>query len=76
MICAEGLKRAGKDVAPETLVDALETFENFSTGEISGPISYNKTDHKGGRTYKIFKTDIKNQTFIPIIDFRVPAIKD
>ncbi|MFA4910827.1 MAG: ABC transporter substrate-binding protein, partial [Desulfobacteria bacterium] len=62
MICAEGLKRAGRDLTPDTLVDAYETFRNFSTGDVSGPVSYSKTDHKGGRTNKLYKTDIEKQT--------------
>ena len=76
MICAEGLKRAGKNLNPDTLVEAYETFNNFSTGGISGPVSYSKTNHKGGTINKLYKVDVKNQTFIPITDFREPAFKD
>ncbi|RJP55101.1 MAG: hypothetical protein C4549_08945 [Deltaproteobacteria bacterium] len=76
MICAEGLKRAGRDLTPDTLVGAYETFKNFSTGDISGPVSYSKTDHKGGRTNRLYKTDIEKQTFIPITGFREPAFRD
>jgi hypothetical protein len=76
MICAEGLRRAGRDLTPDTLVDAYETFINFSTGDISGPVSYSKNDHKGGRTYKMYRTEVEKQTFVPITDFREPAFKD
>ncbi|MEW6613900.1 MAG: ABC transporter substrate-binding protein [Thermodesulfobacteriota bacterium] len=76
LICAEGLKRAGKNLSPDTLVEGYETFKNFSTGEISAPISYSKNNHKGGTMSKLYKVDVKNQTFIPITDFREPAFKD
>jgi branched-chain amino acid transport system substrate-binding protein len=76
MICAEGLKRAGKNLNPDTLVEAYETFKNFSTGEISAPVSYSKNNHKGGTMNKLYKVDVKNQTFIPITEFREPAFKD
>jgi branched-chain amino acid transport system substrate-binding protein len=76
MICAEGLKRAGRNLNPETLVEAYETFKNFSTGGIAGPVSYSKTNHKGGTMSTLYKVDIENQTFIPITDFRGPAFKD
>ncbi|RJP55095.1 MAG: hypothetical protein C4549_08915 [Deltaproteobacteria bacterium] len=76
MICAEGLRRAGRDLTPDTLVDAYETFINFSTGDISGPVSYSKNDHKGGKTNKLYKTDIEKQTFIPITGFREPVFRD
>ncbi|MEW6616799.1 MAG: ABC transporter substrate-binding protein [Thermodesulfobacteriota bacterium] len=76
MICAEGLKRAGKNLNPDTLVEAYETFNNFSTGGISAPVSYSKTNHKGGTISKLYKVDVENQTFIPITEFREPAFKD
>ena len=76
MICAEGMKRAGKNLNHETLVEAYETFNNFSTGEISAPVSYSKTNHKAGTMNKLYKVDVKNQTFIPITGFREPAFKD
>ena len=74
--CAEGLRRAGENLNSETLIAALETFKDFDTGEISGPVSYSKENHKGGRTYRMYKTDLERVTFIPITGFRVPEIKD
>ncbi|MDY7034151.1 MAG: ABC transporter substrate-binding protein [Thermodesulfobacteriota bacterium] len=76
MICAEGLKRAGENLNSKTLIEAFETFRNFSTGEISGPVSYSKDNHKGGNTYRVYKTDLENVTFIPITGFREPVIID
>jgi hypothetical protein len=76
MICAEGLKRAGRNLIPDTLVDVYETFRNFTAGGISAPVCYSKTNHKGGRTNKLYKTDIEKQTFIPITGFREPAFRD
>ncbi|HCX90586.1 MAG: hypothetical protein COW04_05775 [Deltaproteobacteria bacterium CG12_big_fil_rev_8_21_14_0_65_43_10] len=76
MICAEGLKRAGRNLNPETLVEAYETFKNFSTGGISGHVSYSKNNHKAGTMNKMYKVDVKNQTFIPITEYREPAFKD
>ena len=76
MTCAEGLKRAGRNLNPDTLVEAYETFKNFSTGGISGTVSYSKNNHKGGTESKMYKADVKNQTFIPITGFREPAFKD
>lgn len=76
MICAEGLKRAGENLNSKTLIEAFETFRNFSTGEISGPVSYSKDNHKGGNTYRVYKTDLENVTLIPITGFREPVIID
>jgi len=76
MVCVEGLKRAGRNLNHETLVEAYETFKDFNTGEISGHVSYSKNNHKGGTTNKLYKVDLKNQTFMPITEFREPAFKD
>ena len=73
MVCAEALKRAGRDFTSDTLVDVYETITDFNTGDISGPVSYSKNNHKGGRTNKLYKTDVEKQTFIPITGFREPA---
>ncbi|MEW6614521.1 MAG: ABC transporter substrate-binding protein [Thermodesulfobacteriota bacterium] len=75
MICAEGMNRAGRGLTPDTLVDAYETFENFSTGDISNPVSYSKNNHKGGEAYKFYKADVEKQTWTPISGFRKPAFK-
>lgn len=76
VICAEGLKRAGRDLTPDTLVEAYETFQNFSTGGISAPVSYSKTNHKGAKGFKLYRTDLERETYVPISDYREPAIKD
>ena len=76
MIFAEGVKRAGRDLTPDSLVEALESFKSFSTGDISGPVSYSKRNHKGGRANKLYKADVAKQRFIAISDFREPVFKD
>lgn len=76
MICAEGLRRAGRNLTPDTFVDAYETFKDFSTGEISAPVSYSKTNHKGGRANRFYKTDVKRETWIPITGFRESLHQD
>ncbi|MDY7034098.1 MAG: ABC transporter substrate-binding protein [Thermodesulfobacteriota bacterium] len=73
LICGEGMRRAGRDLSGDTLVDSLETMENFSTGGISSPIRYSKTNHKGGRGNKLYKTDVKKERFIAITEFQEPA---
>ncbi|MFH1624114.1 MAG: ABC transporter substrate-binding protein [Pseudomonadota bacterium] len=76
MICAEGLRKAGRNLTPDTLVEAYETFKDFSTGEISAPVSYSKTNHKGGRANRFYRTDVERQTWIPITGFREPVHQD
>ncbi|MEW6616576.1 MAG: ABC transporter substrate-binding protein [Thermodesulfobacteriota bacterium] len=76
LIFAEGLKRSGRNLTPDTLVEALESFDKFSSGGISTPVSYSKTNHKGGRGFKIYKADLERETYVPITDYRDPAFQD
>jgi ABC-type branched-subunit amino acid transport system substrate-binding protein len=44
---AEGLRRAGRNLTPETLIKALETMKNWRG--IGGPITFTPTDHQGAK---------------------------
>lgn len=43
---AEGLRRAGRNLTPETLIKALETMKDWRGGT-GGPITFTPTDHQG-----------------------------
>ena len=43
---AEGLRRAGRNLTPETLIKALETMKDWKGG-IGAPITFTPTDHQG-----------------------------
>lgn len=44
-LVVEGLKRAGRDLTRERLVDALESLRNWDAGGIMPPVSFSPTDH-------------------------------
>ena len=75
MVLFEGLKRAGKDLSREGLVDALETLNNFETGGLRGPISFGPQNRHGGGDGRILKIDLKKQTFVPLTGWRKPSIR-
>ncbi|MGI8609565.1 MAG: ABC transporter substrate-binding protein, partial [Candidatus Dormibacteria bacterium] len=58
MVFVEALKRAGKDVNRKTLVDALNTIQNFDTGW-SKPLSYAPGNHDPNHCFKWMKHDNK-----------------
>ncbi|MDY6969361.1 MAG: ABC transporter substrate-binding protein [Spirochaetota bacterium] len=68
----EAMKRAGKNLSNESLVNGLESIHNFNTGGLCGPISYSKTNHNGGSTWKIFKADPSLGKFMPMTKWRKP----
>jgi ABC-type branched-subunit amino acid transport system substrate-binding protein len=43
----EGLRRAGKNLTPETLVKAMESMKDWQG--IGPPITFTPTDHQGGK---------------------------
>jgi branched-chain amino acid transport system substrate-binding protein len=68
----EGLKRAGRDLDAETLVDALETFREVDFGGISGPVTYTSKSHKANSYSRMYKADIDKEIFIPLTGWRKP----
>ena len=72
LVMIEGLKRTGRELNTEALIDAMETIKNFDTGGLCGHITYSSTSHKGGNTWKIFKADIASGKLIPLTGWRVP----
>ncbi|MFA4910432.1 MAG: ABC transporter substrate-binding protein [Desulfobacteria bacterium] len=73
IIISEGLRRAGRDVDGEKLVDAIETLKDFDTGGISGPVTYTSKSHKATNYCKIFKTDMKKKRLVAVTDWLKPA---
>jgi len=75
LILIEGLKRAGKDLTREGLVDALETFKNFDTGGLVGSITYNSKYRKGTDSARMFRVDDELvKIALPITERRRPSI--
>ena len=45
-VLVEGLKRAGKNLNRQRLINALENFKNWDSGVLP-PITYSRNDHAG-----------------------------
>ena len=78
LVGVEGLKRAGRDLTREGLIDALETFKArpFSTEGLSGDIIYSSKSHKGGGSMRMFRADLKEKDFILFTDWMRPSIEE
>ena len=71
----EALKRTGRDLTREGLIDALESLKGFETGGLAPPITYGPTSQgpisrKGLHALKLLKADIDKRIFIPITEWR------
>jgi ABC-type branched-subunit amino acid transport system substrate-binding protein len=45
-LTVEGLKRAGENLTPDTLIDALEAIKGFQCSVCMAPVSFSPTDHR------------------------------
>ena len=72
MIYKEGLRRAGRDLNNEVLVDAMEGM-SVNTSGLCGPTGYSSTSHKGGDCWRLFKTDMERGKLVPLTGWLMPS---
>jgi len=64
-ILIEALKRVGKDLSRERLIQTLEGFYNYQTG-LTPPISYGPNRRVGAMGAYIVTLDLKEKKFVPV----------
>jgi ABC-type branched-subunit amino acid transport system substrate-binding protein len=64
-ILIEALKRVGKDLSRERLIQALEGFYNYQTG-LTPPISYGPNRRIGAMGAYVVMVDLKEKKFVPV----------
>jgi ABC-type branched-subunit amino acid transport system substrate-binding protein len=64
-ILNEALKRAGRDLSRERLIQALEGFYNYQTG-MTPPITYGPNRRIGAMGAYIVMVDLKEKKFVPV----------
>ncbi|MDY7034434.1 MAG: ABC transporter substrate-binding protein [Thermodesulfobacteriota bacterium] len=72
MILAEAMKKAGKALTNESLIDAVESLRDYSTGDICAPITYSTTSHKASEYCRLYVADVKNVQFKPLTGWIKP----
>lgn len=66
----EGIRRVlndGKEVTGENIKAALEGMQNFSTGDVTSPISFSSTSHKGNSSLKLYQ--VQGGKWVNVSDF-------
>jgi len=76
LVLMEGLKRAGRDLTREGLVDALETVKNLDTGGLIGPITYGPNDRNGTSSARMSKANMKKMRFDLLTGWTKPSIEE
>ena len=72
IVMVEALKRTGADPTREGLIKAYESFRDFETDGLTGPISFGPGIRKGGDYVKLYKADVEKKQLVPITDWMRP----
>jgi len=68
-ILTEGIKRAGKAIDGEALVNALESIKDFDMRGLCGSVTFGPDNHKGSKYVKMYKANVKEGLLTPISDW-------
>ena len=68
LLGGEGLKRAGRELTREKLVDALDTLKNFETGGITAPLTYAPGKRRPFNAGYFLKADPIKEKWVKISD--------
>ena len=68
-ILTEGIKRAGKAIDGEALVNALESIKDFDMRGLCGSVTFGPDNHKGSKYVKMYKANVKKGLLTPISDW-------
>ena len=67
-ILVEGIRRAGKDVNREKLIQVLEGFQQYSTG-LTPAITYGPNRRMGSMGAYVVAVDLKEKNFVPVSEW-------
>ncbi len=59
-VMTEGIRRVvteGKEVNGENIRAALESIQNFSTGDVTSPISFSSSSHRGNNSLRLYTVE-------------------
>jgi branched-chain amino acid transport system substrate-binding protein len=66
----EGIKRAGRDLNNETLVNGMESMKDFDPWGLSGPITWGSDDREGSESCILYKADVDKGIMVAISGWR------
>ena len=74
-VFAEGMRRvlaAGEELTGANIKAALETMSDYDMGEVTAPVTFTSTDHRGSKGLRIFR--VEGGAWTPFTDFvQAPA---
>ena len=73
IILHEGMKRAGRNLDGENIIEALESIKDLDTNGVSAPITYGPNDRKACDAIKFFKADVDKGLLVPMTGWKKVA---
>jgi len=73
MLISEGMKRAGRNLTRDGLVDAMETIKDFNPNGLMTPITWGPKLREGGIGTRIVKADFEKKVFVPVTGWIIPS---
>jgi len=70
ILFTEAFRRAGRNLTPDTLKAAFETFRGFDTQGVVPPVTWKEGDHSPANMVKFFRADVSKARFVAITDWR------
>jgi branched-chain amino acid transport system substrate-binding protein len=74
IVTAEGLKRAGRNLTPESMIKGLESIKDFDMGGASPNLTFGPKRHVATFSAVIMKGNAAKKRFDIVGDFKVPKI--
>jgi len=74
IIMVEALKRCGKNLTREKLIQTLESMKDFDTGDISGKITYSPSDHCPLSAMRIVRANPKTLRYDAVSNWGLPKL--
>lgn len=68
-VLIEGLKRSGKDLTVDSLIESLQTLTDFSTG-LTPPVTYGPNRRIGAIGGYVIGVDLEKRKFVPVGNWR------
>ena len=72
LLFLEGMKRAGRDLNSENLLNAMEGMKEFDPWGLSAPVTWGTDDREGSESCMLYKADVDNGIMVAISDWRKP----
>jgi len=72
-ILTEAIRIVGKNLNAEKIIDTLETFRDYDTNGLCGPVTYTSQLHKATNHCKMFKADVEKKRVVAISGWIKPT---